>query len=246
MKRLLLVLLVISMLGIFVSCHDTIAPIIPSLDDNKNTTEDPVAPVVDPATSYTVSLPAAAEVTNYVQFTMDGGATFVVELCPEYAPETVANFQNLVYGGFYDGLTFHRIVEDFMIQGGDPKGDGTGSARIKINGEFTSNGFEANTLKHERGVISMARSTSPNSASCQFFIVPQTRASLDGQYAAFGRVVKGMETIDTIAALEVSAQPLSGELSKPVRVPVIQTAYFVNYTPEETIPEGGETQTPAE
>ncbi|MBE6703515.1 MAG: peptidylprolyl isomerase [Ruminococcaceae bacterium] len=161
---------------------------------------------------------------------MEGGATFVVELYPEYAPQTVDNFQKLVYAGFYNGLTFHRIVEGFMIQGGDPKGDGTGSSPIKIPGEFASNGFSQNTLTHERGVISMARGNNLNSASCQFFIVHETPSSgLDGKYAAFGRVVAGMETVDAIANVKVTAQPYSGETSKPVRVPVIANVCFVNY-----------------
>ena len=180
------------------------------------------------------------DVTNYVKISVSitdaqsGEKTvcedIIVRLYPEVAPDTVANFQKLVSEHFYDGLTFHRVVEGFMIQGGDPKGNGTGSSPNKIYGEFSSNGFEQNTLSHERGVISMARSNNPDSASCQFFIVHEdSHDALDGKYAAFGRVVAGMETVDTIAKLDVTAQPISGERSKPVRTPVITSIYFVNY-----------------
>lgn len=228
MKRLLLLILTLATVTCLAACDTT--PVVPHT--NTPATED-TSPVVDPYTSYVVSLPSVDRVTNFVQFTMEGGATFVVELYPDMAPETVANFQHLVYAGFYNGLTFHRVMEDFMIQGGDPNGNGTGSSNVKIKGEFAANGFEQNTLKHERGVISMARSNAPDSASCQFFIVHADYPSLNGKYAAFGRVVAGMETVDTIATLEVTSQPLSGELSKPVRAPVIESAYFVDYVAPE-------------
>ena len=181
---------------------------------------------------YTEVLPAAEGVTEFVQFKMHGGATFVVELYPEYAPQTVQNFQNLVGSGFYNGLTFHRIYKDFMIQGGDPEGNGTGTIEGgTIPGEFSANGFTQNTLKHERGVISMARRTDPNSASCQFFIMHATTASLDGNYAAFGRVVAGMDTIDELASLAVERQLYSNEMTKPVVAPVMESVTFVHYTP---------------
>jgi len=229
MKRLLLLILTLCLLAAFVACDsNTTRPT--SNDSTTNTTTS--TPVVDLATSYTISLPVADTVTNFVQFTMVGGATFVVELYPDMAPETVENFKRLVYAGFYDGLTFHRVYKDFMIQGGDPKGDGTGSSRMQIKGEFSANGYTGNTLAHERGVISMARKPDPDSASCQFFIVHQDTPSLNGNYAASGRVVAGMETIDTIAALEVTEQKISNEKTKPVRVPVIESAYFVNYVPD--------------
>lgn len=122
----------------------------------------------------------------------------VVELDESIAPETVDNFVNLAESGFYDGLTFHRIIEGFMIQGGDPLGNGTGGSDKTIKGEFDSNGFE-NTLSHERGVISMARSMDPDSASSQFFIVQEDSPFLDGQYAAFGKVTEGMDIVDEIA-----------------------------------------------
>ena len=229
MKRLLLLILALCLLATFVACDGDTPQPTPS-NNTANTTA--ATPAVDPATSYTTSLPVADGVTNFVQFTMVGGATFVVELYPNIAPETVENFQRLVYAGFYDGLTFHRIYKDFMIQGGDPKGDGTGSSRMKIKGEFAANGYTGNTLAHERGVISMARSNDHDSASCQFFIMHKDDHYLDGKYAAFGRVVAGMETIDTIAELEVTEQKISKEPTKPVRVPVIESAYFVNYVPQ--------------
>ncbi len=134
-----------------------------------------------------------------VKITMDNGGEIYLELYPEYAPETVANFVSLVKEGFYDGLTFHRIIKGFMIQGGDPEGTGFGGSEKTIKGEFASNGFTQNTLSHERGVISMARSQMPNSASSQFFIVHEDSAFLDGNYAAFGAVTEGMDTVDEIA-----------------------------------------------
>ena len=119
------------------------------------------------------------------------------ELYSDIAPITVANFCELAEKGFYDGLTFHRIIDGFMIQGGDPKGNGTGGSDQKIKGEFSSNGVQ-NDLKHERGVLSMARSMNPNSASSQFFIMHADAPHLDGEYAAFGRVVDGIEVVDEI------------------------------------------------
>ena len=129
---------------------------------------------------------------------MDNGGIIKVELDAENAPITVENFEKLVKEGFYDGLTFHRVIKGFMIQGGDPKGNGTGGSSEKIRGEFSDNGVPNNIL-HERGVISMARSMDPNSASSQFFIMHQDAPHLDGSYAAFGHVVEGMDVVDEIA-----------------------------------------------
>ncbi len=131
-----------------------------------------------------------------VLVTMENGKTFIIETAPQYAPETVDNFLDLVESGFYDGLTFHRIIDGFMAQGGDPKGNGTGGSGRKIKGEFAENGFDQNILSHTRGVVSMARSQSMDSASSQFFICYDTATHLDGKYAAFGQVVEGMETVD--------------------------------------------------
>ena len=131
---------------------------------------------------------------------MENGGKIELELYPDVAPKTVANFTKLVGQGFYDGLIFHRVIPGFMIQGGDPQGNGMGGAKEKIVGEFKTNGFN-NTLKHTRGVISMARSYDPNSASSQFFIMHADAPHLDGQYAAFGKVVNGMEVVDEIASI---------------------------------------------
>lgn len=131
---------------------------------------------------------------------MENGQKIELELCPEAAPETVKNFEMLVKKGFYDGLTFHRIIPGFMIQGGDPLGNGMGGAEKNIKGEFRANGHN-NPIKHERGVISMARAFDPNSASSQFFIMHADAPHLDGQYAAFGKVVSGMDAVDEIASI---------------------------------------------
>ena len=131
---------------------------------------------------------------------MENGQKIELELCPEAAPETVKNFESLVKKGFYDGLTFHRIIPGFMIQGGDPLGNGMGGAEKNIKGEFRANGHN-NPIKHERGVISMARAFDPNSASSQFFIMHADAPHLDGQYAAFGKVISGMDAVDEIAAI---------------------------------------------
>ena len=136
-----------------------------------------------------------------VTIEMENGKKIKLELYPDKAPITVANFEKLVREGFYDGLIFHRVIEGFMIQGGDPEGTGMGGAKEKIKGEFRVNGVE-NPIRHVRGVISMARSQNPDSASSQFFIMHRDAPHLDGQYAAFGRVVEGMDAVDEIAAAE--------------------------------------------
>jgi peptidyl-prolyl cis-trans isomerase B (cyclophilin B) len=153
-----------------------------------------------------------------VQIEMENGKKIVLELYPEVAPITVENFENLVKDGFYDGLTFHRVIKGFMIQGGCPNGTGTGNAGHHIKGEFASNGFE-NTLKHTRGVISMARAQDPNSASCQFFIMHEDAPHLDGQYASFGKVVEGMDVVDEIANVKTSFyndKPLEPQVIKAI------------------------------
>lgn len=135
--------------------------------------------------------------TDYVQIDVEGYGTITAELYGDAAPITVANFLKLVDEGFYDGLTFHRIISGFMIQGGDPLGNGTGGSDETIKGEFSANGVK-NDIAHTRGVLSMARSQSYNSASSQFFIMHADASHLDGQYAAFGRVLSGMEVVDAI------------------------------------------------
>ncbi len=129
---------------------------------------------------------------------LENGKKIKLELYPDKAPITCTNFEKLVREGFYDGLIFHRVISGFMIQGGDPEGTGMGGAKEKIKGEFAMNGVP-NDIKHVRGVISMARSMNPNSASSQFFIMHKDAPHLDGQYAAFGKVVEGIEAVDEIA-----------------------------------------------
>ena len=140
-----------------------------------------------------------------VQITMEDGGIIKLELLPEYAPKTCANFEKLVGKGFYDGLIFHRVIAGFMIQGGDPTGTGCGGSDENIKGEFKINGVD-NALSHKRGVISMARSQNYNSASSQFFICHADSTFLDGQYAAFGRVVEGMDVVDKIAMVSTNFQ----------------------------------------
>jgi peptidyl-prolyl cis-trans isomerase B (cyclophilin B) len=144
----------------------------------------------------------------------------MIELYPQYAPITVENFKNLVSQGFYNGLTFHRIMTGFMIQGGDPQGTGMGGSDKNIKGEFSANGFAQNTLKHTRGVISMARSQDFDSASSQFFIMHQDYPSLDGQYAAFGKVTEGMDVVDKIASVKTGAgdKPVTPVKIKTIKI----------------------------
>lgn len=133
-----------------------------------------------------------------VTFEMKNGDIMKAELYPEIAPTSVNNFISLVKKGFYDGLIFHRVIKGFMIQGGDPEGNGTGGPGYHIKGEFASNGFE-NNLKHEKGVLSMARAMAPDSAGSQFFIMHETSPHLDGEYAAFGKIIEGQDVVDKIA-----------------------------------------------
>lgn len=167
----------------------------------------------------------AGQMSNYVTLEMENGSKIVIELDAESAPITVANFQKLVGESFYDGITFHRAVPGFVIQGGDPRGNGTGGSDETIKGEFSQNGVD-NPLKHVRGVLSMARSGDPDSASSQFFIVLDTNEgvsrSLDGQYAAFGKVIDGMDEVDRIAALPAGG-PRGDSITEQ---PVISRAYF--------------------
>lgn len=151
-----------------------------------------------------------------VTITMTNGDVMKVELYPEIAPNTVNNFISLVQKGFYDGLIFHRVISGFMIQGGDPQGTGMGGPGYSIKGEFAMNGVR-NDLKHTRGVLSMARSMMPNSAGSQFFIMHANAPHLDGQYAAFGKVVEGLDVVDKIASVRTGWQ------DKPVEEQKIQS-----------------------
>ncbi len=137
-----------------------------------------------------------------VTFEMENGKIMKAELYPNKAPNTVNNFISLVSDGFYDGLIFHRVISGFMIQGGDPAGVGTGGPGYNIKGEFAINGFKGNDLKHERGVLSMARAMAPDSAGSQFFIMHKNSSHLDGQYAAFGKLTDGFEVLDEIASVK--------------------------------------------
>lgn len=161
-----------------------------------------------------------------VTIKMQSGNEIKVELYPEIAPNTVNNFVSLVNKGFYDGVIFHRVIPGFMIQGGDPEGQGFGGPGYSIKGEFSYNGFE-NNLKHTRGVISMARSMSPDSAGSQFFIMVDDAPHLDGQYAAFGKVIEGMEECDDIVSAKTNFQdkPLIDRVMEKVTVETFGEEY---------------------
>ncbi|MBO5040086.1 MAG: peptidylprolyl isomerase [Clostridia bacterium] len=173
--------------------------------------------------------------TNYVRIVMKNGDAMLLELYPDEAPITVANFKKLVSEKYYDGIIFHRVISGFMIQGGDPDGDGySNNDRPNIKGEFNANGV-INRIKHERGVISMARSSNPDSASTQFFIVHQTSVinseSLNGQYAAFGKLLAGYGTLDKIASVK------TGKNDKPKSKQQMAEVRFVNIVSTPTTPD---------
>lgn len=167
----------------------------------------------EPQTQTTQFADATSTEHTKVKFTVKNFGTFIIELYPEYAPETVANFINLVNNGIYSNTIFHRVVDNFMAQGGQVSNVNL----TPIKGEFLSNGFSQNTLKHERGVVSMARATDKNSATSQFFICYKAVSSLDGNYAAFGKVIEGMETIDKFTKVERTLNSL-GETAIPVKI----------------------------
>jgi peptidyl-prolyl cis-trans isomerase B (cyclophilin B) len=154
-----------------------------------------------------------------ITMTMENGGVIKAELYPEIAPNTVRNFVDLINRGFYDGLIFHRVIPGFMIQGGCPEGTGMGGPGYSIKGEFTSNGFK-NTLKHTKGVLSMARAMHPDSAGSQFFIMVADAPHLDGQYASFGKVIEGMEVADKIVAqkTDMGDRPHEDQVIKSVKV----------------------------
>ena len=167
-----------------------------------------------------------------VTITMENGDVIKAELYPQIAPNTVNNFISLVNKGFYDGLIFHRVINGFMIQGGDPEGTGMGGPGYGIKGEFAQNGF-ANDLKHSAGVLSMARSMMPNSAGSQFFIMHKDAPHLDGAYAAFGKIIEGMNVVNKIAevATDYSDRPMEDQRMKTVTV----ETFGVNYGEPETV-----------
>ena len=161
-----------------------------------------------------------------VTFEMADGKVMKAELYPEIAPNTVNNFISLINKGFYNGLCFHRVISGFMIQGGDPKGNGTGGPGYTIRGEFTMNRFK-NDLKHDRGVLSMARTMAPNSAGSQFFIMHENSPHLDGSYAAFGKLTEGYDVLDAIAAVRVdyNDKPRTPQIMKKVTVETFGVDY---------------------
>lgn len=162
-----------------------------------------------------------------VTIKMQGGKEIKIELYPDQAPNTVNNFISLINNGFYDGLIFHRVISGFMIQGGDPAGVGTGGPGYSIKGEFAINGFKNNDIKHLRGVISMARAMNPNSAGSQFFIMHQNSSHLDGQYAAFGKVIEGIEVVDEIASVSTdwNDKPKTPQIMETVTVETFGVVY---------------------
>ena len=204
MKRIIALLLVFITLLSFTACKK---------DKNKET--DPTPP------RYT-----------YVKMTVAEYGDIILKLDRREAPKTVENFVKLVNEGFYNGLTFHRVIEGFMIQGGDPKADGTGGSSQKIVGEFSANGYK-NAIKHKRGVISMARSNAYNSASSQFFIMHDTATHLDGNYAAFGHVISGMDVVDAIVDTTASYGDQNGKISNKSMQAVISEMKVI--TEEEAL-----------
>ena len=173
-----------------------------------------------------------ADQNPIVTFTMENGDTMKAELYPEVAPNTVNNFISLVKKGFYDGLIFHRIISGFMIQGGDPDGTGMGGPGYSIKGEFSYNGVD-NNLKHSRGVLSMARAQHPDSAGSQFFIMHANAPHLDGQYAAFGKLIEGEDVLDSIASVDTdwNDRPRKPQVMKTVTV----ETFGVDYDKPETL-----------
>jgi peptidyl-prolyl cis-trans isomerase B (cyclophilin B) len=195
---------------------------------SNNTSQSSSSPATKPTPDTT---PATSAKNNpVVTITMADGGQIKAELYPTIAPNTVKNYISLIKKGFYNGLTFHRVIPGFMIQGGDPNGTGTGGPGYSIKGEFTNNGFK-NDLKHERGVLSMARTQDPNSAGSQFFIMVASAPSLDNDYAAFGKVTSGMDVVDKIVNTprDQADKPLQNQVMKTVTV----DTFGVNYSAPE-------------
>lgn len=216
MKKIISLLIAVLMIFSFAACSET-------PENNEKPTDTDVAQLdSNPVATITVK---------------DFGV-MKVELYPDKAPNTVNNFISLANKGFYDGLTFHRVYKGFMIQGGCPDGTGGGDPGYSIKGEFSGNGVE-NDLMHTRGVISMARSKSPDSAGSQFFIMHEDAPHLDGQYAAFGKVTEGLDVLDKIADAEVTLNMSSGEMSTPVNKIIIESisvdTFGVKYAEPETL-----------
>lgn len=212
--RVFAVILCMMGLVLFAGCSKDNVPVEETAfttETAKDATDEPAASTEPEAETKTTEEDEEVNIT----ITMQDGGVMQLELYPEKAPKTVANFVKLAKEGFYDGLTFHRIIEGFMIQGGDPMGTGMGGSDENIVGEFASNGFPQNDIAHVRGVISMARAMDPNSASSQFFIMHEDAPHLDGQYAAFGMLTEGFDVLDRLAKTQVSFDGQT-PLAKPV------------------------------
>jgi peptidyl-prolyl cis-trans isomerase B (cyclophilin B) len=219
-KDLLGVSLVVCMLIVLAACGGQTGT------NGSSGIQDPGVAEPAPSSENGTSTENNGEQPPQVTIEMESGELIVIELYPSIAPNTVNNFISLVKQGYYDGLIFHRVIPDFMIQGGDPTGTGMGGPGYAVKGEFADNGFE-NTLVHERGVISMARSQHPDSAGSQFFIMQADAPHLDGGYAAFGKVISGMEEVDRIVSVERGAgdKPVEPEVMNKVTVDTFGVEY---------------------
>ena len=225
-KKLLTIVMAGAMILSLAACNNTKEnTTITNNTTNKNEFTNSQTQVITPPTSNVITEIPDIEGIYYADIVIKDYGIISLELDADVAPITVKNFVDLANSGFYDGLTFHRIMEGFMIQGGDPMGNGMGGSDKDIKGEFAANGIE-NNISHIRGVISMARASDPNSASSQFFIVHQDSQFLDGQYAAFGRVTSGMEVVDAICA---EAQPTDNNGTIPAEhQPIIEDVIIQN------------------
>lgn len=216
MKKVLSILLCVALLLALAAC----SAVYTLTDDVPSTSPEP-----SPSPSAEATDAPEGVGVHHVEIEIADYGTIELELDGDAAPITVENFLALAGDGFYDGLTFHRIVKGFMMQGGDPQGDGFGGSENTIQGEFALNGIE-NNISHVRGTISMARSNGPDSASSQFFIVHEDSPHLDGQYAAFGHVTEGMEVVDAVCE---DAQPIDGNGTIPAEAqPVITSVTVVD------------------
>lgn len=210
-------MIIVALTAFIVACGTGTEAPTDDVADQENRAEEAV-PEEEGTPQEDVVEQARSEENPIVTITMENDEQILIELFPSIAPNTVTNFVSLIEDGFYDGVIFHRVIPGFMIQGGDPEGTGRGGPGYSIPGEFNANNFN-NPLPHERGVISMARSRDPNSAGSQFFIMHDQAPHLDGQYAAFGIVIEGMETVDNIAVVETAGEaPKEEQRMKTVTV----------------------------
>ena len=199
---------------------------ISGCSNKKETIKEDLLGINYDTTSNEVELSQYDTTNPVVAMYIENYGSVVIELYPEIAPNTVSNFISLIKTGFYDNNTFHRLIPGFVLQGGDPTGTGTGGPGYTIKGEFAANDFE-NNLKHEKGVLSMARTMQPNSAGSQFFIMHQRAPHLDGEYAAFGRVIEGLDVVDKIASVRVNRmdKPLEDQRIKSMTVETFGVEY---------------------